>query len=123
MSRGKVLVVDDEEYIQHILNFSFGAEGFEVVTAADGEAAVTMARSEKPDIIVLDIMMPKMDGYEACKQIKADPETQNIPVILLTAKGREIDRKLGAQAGADDYVVKPFSPGRLIERVEGLIKR
>jgi len=123
MARGKVLVVDDEEYIQHILNFSFGAEGYEVITAADGEEAVTVARSEKPDIIVLDIMMPKMDGYEACKQIKADPQTQNIPVILLTAKGREVDRKLGAEAGADDYVVKPFSPGRLIERVEGFIKR
>ena len=123
MARGKVLVVDDEEYIQHILNFSFGAEGYEVITAADGEEAVTIAKSEKPDIIVLDIMMPKMDGYEACKQIKADPQTQNIPVILLTAKGREVDRKLGAEAGADDYVVKPFSPGRLIERVEGFIKR
>jgi len=123
MARGKVLVVDDEEYIQHILNFSFGAEGYEVITAADGEEAVTVARSEKPDIIVLDIMMPKMDGYEACKQIKADPQTQNIPVILLTAKGREVDRKLGAEAGADDYVVKPFSPGRLIERVEGFIKK
>jgi DNA-binding response OmpR family regulator len=123
MSRGKVLVVDDEEYIQHILNFSFGAEGFEVITAGDGEEAVTLARSERPDIVVLDIMMPKMDGYEACKQIKADPQTQSIPVILLTAKGREVDRKLGAEAGADDYVVKPFSPGRLIERVEGFIKR
>jgi two-component system alkaline phosphatase synthesis response regulator PhoP len=123
MSRGKVLVVDDEEYIQHILNFSLGAEGFEVITAADGEEAVTIARSERPDIIVLDIMMPKMDGYEACKQIKGDPHTKDIPVILLTAKGREADRKLGAEAGADDYVVKPFSPGRLIERVEGFIKR
>jgi DNA-binding response OmpR family regulator len=123
MSRGKVLVVDDEEYIQHILNFSFGAEGFEVVTAADGEQAIKMAKAEKPDIIVLDIMMPKMDGYEACKRIKTDPQTKNIPVILLTAKGREVDRKLGAEAGADDYVVKPFSPGRLIERVEGIMKR
>ena len=123
MSRGKVLVVDDEEYIQHILNFSFGAEGYEVVTAADGEEGIRKARSEKPDIIVLDIMMPKMDGYEACKRLKADPHTKNIPVILLTAKGREVDRKLGSQAGADDYVVKPFSPGRLIERVEGMMKR
>jgi DNA-binding response OmpR family regulator len=123
MSRGKVLVVDDEEYIQHILNFSFGAEGYEVITAADGEEAVKKARHEKPDIIVLDIMMPKMDGYEACKKLKTDPQTKGIPVILLTAKGRDIDRKLGSEAGADDYVVKPFSPGRLIERVEGMIKR
>lgn len=123
MSRGKVLVVDDEEYIQHILNFSFGAEGYEVITAADGAEAIEKAISEKPDIIVLDIMMPKMDGYQACKKLKSDPQTKSIPVILLTAKGRDIDRRLGSDAGADDYVVKPFSPGRLIERVEGMIKR
>jgi DNA-binding response OmpR family regulator len=123
MSRGKVLVVDDEEYIQHILNFSFGAEGYEVITAADGAEAIQKAISEKPDVIVLDIMMPKMDGYQACKKLKSDPQTKSIPVILLTAKGRDVDRQLGSEAGADDYVVKPFSPGRLIERVEGMIKR
>jgi two-component system alkaline phosphatase synthesis response regulator PhoP len=123
MARAKVLVVDDEEYIQHILNFSFCAEGYEVVTASDGEEGVSKARDEKPDIIVMDIMMPKMDGYEACKQIKTDPQTKDIPVILLTAKGRDADRKLGIEVGADDYVVKPFSPGRLIERVEGIMKK
>jgi two-component system alkaline phosphatase synthesis response regulator PhoP len=123
MSRGKVLVVDDEEYIQHILNFSFSAEGYEVMTAGDGEEAIKKAKSTKPDVIVLDIMMPKMDGYAACKQIKSDPVTKSIPVILLTAKGRDVDRKLGTEAGADDYVVKPFSPGRLIERVEGIMKK
>jgi two-component system alkaline phosphatase synthesis response regulator PhoP len=123
MSRCKVLVVDDEEYIQHILNFSFGAEGYDVLTASDGQEAIAKAKSDKPDVIVLDIMMPKMDGYEACKKLKSDPQTKNIPVILLTAKGRDVDRKLGAEVGADDYVVKPFSPGRLIERVEGIIKR
>jgi two-component system alkaline phosphatase synthesis response regulator PhoP len=123
MSRGKVLVVDDEEYIQHILNFSFGAEGYDVLTASDGEEALKRARKDRPDVIVLDIMMPKMDGYEACKRLKSDPQTKNIPVILLTAKGRDVDRKLGTAAGADDYVVKPFSPGRLIERVQGIIKR
>ena len=123
MARAKVLVVDDEEYIQHILNFSFGAEGYEVVTASDGEEGVSKAKDEKPDVIVMDIMMPKMDGYEACKQIKTDPQTKDIPVILLTAKGRDADRKLGSEVGADDYVVKPFSPGRLIERVEGIMKK
>lgn len=123
MARAKVLVVDDEEYIQHILNFSFGAEGYEVVTAGDGEEAIVKAKAEKPDVIVLDIMMPKMDGYETCKRLKSDPETKDIPVILLTAKGREADRRLGTKAGADDYVVKPFSPGRLIERVEGMLKK
>ncbi len=123
MARGKVLVVDDEEYIQHILSFSFGAEGYDVVTASDGEEGIDKARNQKPDVIVMDIMMPKMDGYEACKRLKSDPQTRNIPVILLTAKGRDTDRKLGSEAGADDYVVKPFSPGRLIERVEGIMKR
>lgn len=123
MARAKVLVVDDEEYIQHILNFSFGAEGYDVVTASDGEEGVNKAKDEKPDVIVMDIMMPKMDGYEACKQIKTDPQTKDIPVILLTAKGRDADRKLGSEVGADDYVVKPFSPGRLIERVEGIMKK
>jgi DNA-binding response OmpR family regulator len=123
MARGKVLIVDDEEYIQHILNFSFGAEGYDVVTASDGEEGLSKAKDEKPDVIVMDIMMPRMDGYEACKKIKSDPATRNIPVILLTAKGRDADRKLGSDAGADDYIVKPFSPGRLIERVEGIIKK
>jgi DNA-binding response OmpR family regulator len=123
MPRTKILVVDDEEYIQHILNFSFGAEGYDVVTASDGEEGVSKARNEKPDVIVMDIMMPRMDGYEACKKIKADPQTKDIPVILLTAKGRDSDRKLGSEVGADDYVVKPFSPGRLIERVEGVMKK
>jgi two-component system, OmpR family, alkaline phosphatase synthesis response regulator PhoP len=123
MTKGKVLVVDDEEYIQHILNFSFGAEGYDVVTASDGAEGLSKAKDEKPDVIVMDIMMPRMDGYEACKKIKADPATRNIPVILLTAKGRDADRKLGSDAGADDYVVKPFSPGRLVERVEGIIKK
>ncbi|MGQ9603584.1 MAG: response regulator transcription factor [bacterium] len=123
MLRGKVLVVDDEEYIQHILNFSFSAEGYQVITANDGEEAIEKAKSENPDVIVLDIMMPKMDGYEACRRLKSDPKTRNIPVILLTAKGREVDRKLGNEAGADDYMVKPFSPGRLIERVESMIRK
>lgn len=123
MLRGKVLVVDDEEYIQHILNFSFSAEGYQVITANDGEEAIEKAKNENPDVIVLDIMMPKMDGYEACRRLKSDPKTRNIPVILLTAKGREVDRKLGNEAGADDYMVKPFSPGRLIERVESMIRK
>ncbi|RPJ42281.1 MAG: response regulator [Candidatus Latescibacterota bacterium] len=113
----KILVVDDEVYILHILDFSLGAEGYEVITAADGEEAMRKARSEKPDLIVLDIMMPKVDGFEACRRLKADPETSPIPVILLTAKGREVDRQMGMEVGADDYIVKPFSPTRLIEKI------
>ena len=113
----KILVVDDEVYILHILDFSLGAEGYEVLTAADGDEAIRMARTEKPDLIVLDIMMPKVDGFEACRRLKADTETSAIPVILLTAKGREVDRQMGMEVGADDYIVKPFSPTRLIEKI------
>ena len=87
MSKGKILVVDDEIYIVHILDFSLGMEGYEVVTALDGEQALEKVKTEKPDLIVLDIMMPKLDGYEVCKNIKSSAATQHIPVILLSAKG------------------------------------
>lgn len=117
MNRGKVLVVDDELYILHILDFSLAAEGFEVITAEDGEQAVTMAKSEQPDLVVLDVMMPKIDGYEACRKLKQDPNMKDVPVILLTAKGRDIDRKLGLEVGADDYITKPFSPSKLIDKI------
>jgi len=121
MSKGKILVVDDEIYIVHILDFSLGMEGYEVVTALDGEAALEKVKTEKPDLIVLDIMMPKLDGYEVCKTIKANAATQNIPVILLSAKGRNADQKMGFDVGADDYITKPFSPRKLVERINQLL--
>jgi two-component system alkaline phosphatase synthesis response regulator PhoP len=117
MSKGKILVVDDEIYIVHILDFSLGMEGYEVVTALDGEQALAKVKTEEPDLIVLDIMMPKLDGYETCKILKSDPETRHIPVILLSAKGRNVDQKMGFQVGADDYITKPFSPRKLVERI------
>jgi DNA-binding response OmpR family regulator len=120
-SKRKILVVDDERYILHILDFSLGAEGYEVITAGDGEQAVERTKVDHPDLIVMDIMMPKMDGFEACKQIKSDPDTKDIPVIMLTAKGRDIDRKRGIDAGADEYLTKPFSPAKLIERVQTVL--
>jgi two-component system alkaline phosphatase synthesis response regulator PhoP len=121
MKKGKVLVVDDEVNITQILEFSIGAEGFEVITAQNGEEAIEKARREQPDLIILDIMMPKIDGYEACRILKANPLTKNIPVVLLTAKGRDIDKRLGMEVGATDYIVKPFSPNRLIERINQLL--
>jgi two-component system alkaline phosphatase synthesis response regulator PhoP len=122
MSKGKILVVDDENYILHILDFSLGAEGYEVITAEDGEEAICKARDERPDLVVLDVMMPKLDGFEVCRTLKRDPDLNGTPVILLSAKSRDIDQKQGYEAGADDYITKPFSPGRLIERVHGLLK-
>lgn len=121
MIKGKILVVDDEVYILHILDFSLGAEGFQVVSASNGELAIEKAKQEKPDLIVLDIMMPVLDGYETCRRLKRDSETKDIPVILLTAKGRDVDKRLGFEVGAVDYIIKPFSPTRLIERIQEII--
>ncbi len=121
MAKGRILVVDDEIYIVHILDFSLGMEGYEVITALDGEQALEKARAEKPDLIVLDIMMPKLDGYETCKVLKAEAETKDIPVILLSAKGRNVDQKIGFEVGADDYITKPFSPRKLVERINAIL--
>ena len=121
MAKAKILVVDDEIYIVHILDFSLGMEGYEVVTALDGEQALQKVKTEQPDLIVLDIMMPKLDGYETCKQLKSDPATKHIPVILLSAKGRNVDQRLGFDVGADDYITRPFSPRKLVERVNALL--
>jgi DNA-binding response OmpR family regulator len=121
MDKGKILVVDDEVYILHILEFSLGAEGFQVITANNGELAVEKAIHEQPDLIVLDIMMPVLDGYETCRRLKRQAETKDIPVILLTAKGRDADKRLGYEVGAIDYIIKPFSPSRLIGRIEEIV--
>jgi two-component system, OmpR family, alkaline phosphatase synthesis response regulator PhoP len=121
MSRGRILVVDDEIYIVHILDFSLGMEGYEVVTALDGEEGLQKAIEFKPDLIVLDIMMPKMDGYETCKALKADEQTKHIPVILLSAKGRNVDMQTGYDVGADEYITKPFSPRKLVDRINAML--
>jgi DNA-binding response OmpR family regulator len=113
--------VDDEIYIVHILDFSLGMEGYEVVTALDGEEALKKANETKPDLIVLDIMMPKMDGYETCKALKSDASTKHIPVILLSAKGRNVDMQTGYDVGADEYITKPFSPRKLVDRINTML--
>jgi two-component system alkaline phosphatase synthesis response regulator PhoP len=121
MSRGRILVVDDEIYIVHILDFSLGMEGYEVITALDGEEALEKAFESGPDLIVLDIMMPKMDGYETCKVLKADNRTKDIPIILLSAKGRNVDMQTGYDVGADEYITKPFSPRKLVDRINAML--
>jgi two-component system alkaline phosphatase synthesis response regulator PhoP len=121
VAKGRILVVDDEIYIVHILDFSLGMEGYEVMTALDGEQALERVAEQKPDLIVLDIMMPKLDGYETCKVLKSSAETRDIPVILLSAKGRNVDQKTGFEVGADDYITKPFSPRKLVERINAIL--
>ena len=116
-----ILVVDDERYIVNILDFTLGSEGFRVMSASNGEEALRMAMKETPDLVVLDIMMPKIDGFEVCRALKAKEETKDLPVILLTAKDRDADRKKGEEVGADLYMTKPFSPARLVEEVRNLL--
>jgi DNA-binding response OmpR family regulator len=123
VERKRILVVDDEIYIVHILEFTLTMEGYEVITAGDGEEALRKMEQERPDLVVLDIMMPKLDGYEVCRRLREDEEFRMVPVILLSAKGRPIDRETGMEVGADDYMVKPFSPRRLLEKIRELLAR
>jgi two-component system, OmpR family, alkaline phosphatase synthesis response regulator PhoP len=123
VDRKRILVVDDEIYIVHILEFTLTMEGYEVLTAADGEEALRKIEQDRPDLVVLDIMMPKMDGYEVCRRLRDDEDLRTLPVILLSAKGRPIDRETGLEVGADDYIVKPFSPRRLLEKIRELLER
>ncbi len=116
----KILVVDDEKNIVNIISFNLKKEGYEVLSAKDGEEGVKKAMEFLPDLILLDIMMPNMDGYEACKQIR---QKSNVPIIMLTARAEEVDKVLGLELGADDYVTKPFSVRELIARVKANLRR
>jgi two-component system alkaline phosphatase synthesis response regulator PhoP len=122
VDRKRILVVDDEIYIVHILEFSLTMEGYSILTASDGEEALQMIDSERPDLVVLDIMMPKLDGYEVCRRLRQDEQFADLPVILLSAKGRPVDREAGLQAGANDYITKPFSPRKLLEKISELLE-
>lgn len=117
----KVLIADDEHNIRHILDFSLHAEGFAVVAASNGEEAMTLAISERPDLVILDVMMPGQGGIETCRQLKGDERTAQIPVVLLTAKASRQDREEGTAAGADDYITKPFSPAKVIGVVQNFL--
>ena len=121
MSAPTVLVVDDEEYILRILGFAMRAEGWEVVTASNGEKALKCVREKAPDLLVLDLMMPVLDGYQVLRRLKEDNSTREIPVIVLSAKGRDFDRESAFELGADDYFTKPFSPQRLVERIHQMV--
>lgn len=116
----KILIVDDEKNIADIIAFNLKKEGYQVIKAGDGEEGVRMAMEENPDLILLDIMMPKMDGYEACKKIR---EKKNTPIIMLTARAEELDKVLGLELGADDYVTKPFGVRELMARVKANLRK
>ncbi len=117
-----VLVVDDEPNIVMSLEFLMEQAGFEVRVAADGEAALKAMEDKVPDLVLLDVMMPKRDGYDLCQMIRAKPEWKDVRIIMLTAKGREVEREKGMALGADDYVTKPFSTRELVERVKTFLE-
>ncbi len=123
MAKEKILVVDDEEDILELLSFNLSREGYQVFTAATGEEALNLSRSTNPDLIVLDLMLPGMDGLEVAKILKTDPGLRHIPIVMLTAKGEEADIVTGLELGADDYVTKPFSPRVLLARARAVLRR
>ena len=119
----RILVVDDEPDALELIQYNMKTAGYDVVTAADGEEALKKARSSNPSLVILDVMLPEVDGLEVCKSLRRDPVTAAIPIIMLTAKAAEIDRVLGLELGADDYLTKPFSPRELVLRVKSLLRR
>jgi len=119
----KVLVVDDEKDIVDLLAYNLEKEGFSVVRAHDGERALELVKSQRPDLLVLDLMLPGMSGVEVCRRLRSDARSADLPIIMLTAKSEEIDRVLGLEMGADDYITKPFSVRELIARVRAVLRR
>jgi two-component system, OmpR family, alkaline phosphatase synthesis response regulator PhoP len=119
----KILIVEDEAHIRELVSFNLLKEGYIVIEAEDGVSATTLVRREKPELVLLDLMLPGQDGLEVCRLLKSQKETAGIAIIMLTAKAEEIDKVLGLEMGADDYLTKPFSPRELIARVKAVLRR
>jgi CheY-like chemotaxis protein len=117
----KVLVVDDEPHIVRLVSFALSNHGFDVIDAADGEEAIELARQEQPDIILMDVMMPVMDGLEASRRLKGDPKTAAIPIVMLSAKSQQYEQEAGLEGGAERYIVKPFTPKELVGEVHAIL--
>ena len=120
MTNNKILIADDDAHIAELIKLYFEKDGFTTVTANNGRTAVELFKSEAPSIVILDVMMPEMDGWQVCREIR---RVSNIPIIMLTAKGETFDKVLGLELGADDYMVKPFEPKELIARVKAVLRR
>ncbi|MCQ2968880.1 MAG: response regulator transcription factor [Clostridium sp.] len=123
MTKGKILVVDDEEHILELIKYNLNAIGYEVIEANNGDDAVIKAINKVPDLILLDLMLPGKDGYDVCRELRSNAKTEAIPIIMLTAKSEEIDKILGLEIGADDYITKPFSVRELMARVKAVLRR
>lgn len=123
MKKTKIVVIEDEADILEVVDYQLSKEGFEVYSALDGEAGLALVKKEIPDLVLLDLMLPGLDGIEVCRKLKADTATHSISIIMVTAKGEESDIVLGLGMGADDYVVKPFSPRELMARIKSVLRR
>ncbi|MBM4062019.1 MAG: response regulator transcription factor [Planctomycetes bacterium] len=123
MAKPKILVVEDEPDILEVMQYNLEREGYKVVACRNGEQGLSRIRTDDPDLVILDLMLPGMDGLEVCRQVKADPVTRTIPVVMVTAKGEESDVVLGLGLGADDYLVKPFRPRELVARIKVVLRR
>jgi two-component system phosphate regulon response regulator PhoB len=123
MAKGIILVIDDEADLIELVRYNLEKEGFSVIGAGDGESGFSLAVKEKPDVIVVDLMLPSIDGLEVCRMLRAENATSRIPIIILTAKASEADRIVGLELGADDYLTKPFSPRELTARIKALLRR
>jgi two-component system phosphate regulon response regulator PhoB len=123
MSQPTILVVEDEAPLVTLLRYNLEREGFSVLEAQDGDEAMAQAREQKPDLVLLDWMLPLVSGIEVCRQLRRNPETRAIPIVMLTARGEEGDKLRGLDSGADDYVTKPFSPSELIARIRAVLRR
>ncbi len=123
MDAKRIMVVDDEPDIVELVSYNLKKEGFDVSSASDGEEALSKIRADNYDLVILDLMLPGIQGTEICRILRHDPKTQRLPVIMLTAKGEEIDRILGLEIGADDYITKPFSPRELAARIRAVLRR
>jgi DNA-binding response OmpR family regulator len=123
MGQKKILIVDDEVDLVETLRFPLEMEGFNVLVSYNGEDALSQARKEKPDLIILDLMLPKLDGYKVCRLLKFDERYKHIPILMLTAKTQEKDKLLGKETGADEYITKPFDIDELMKRVKSYLDR
>jgi phosphate regulon transcriptional regulator PhoB len=119
----KILIVDDEKDIVDLISYNLEKEGFVTIKAYDGESALELVKARKPDLVVLDLMLPRIKGLEVCKFIRKNPDTETLPIIMLTAKGDQVDKILGLEMGADDYITKPFNVRELIARVRAVLRR
>jgi two-component system, OmpR family, phosphate regulon response regulator PhoB len=123
MSKPRILLIEDERDLCDVLSYNLQREGYDTLVAHDGQEGLRKAQMQLPDLVILDLMLPRLDGLEVCRQIRAGKQTRTIPIIMLTAKGEETDQVVGFSVGADDYVVKPFSPKVLLQRIRALQRR